>query len=157
MIVGVALVLILVLGAVGGGVWWRSRPAQAVGGLSGLVPAMEKAACEIGHGLMRGGTVAARFVRDLRAQRWYNAYQPTFRGFRQRVDEASLERLLKDNSAIKGPITFVKFDLMLTSGGGSITFEGALSAPKGGVWLLVIEAGGMLKTDRMSLEDKTLP
>jgi hypothetical protein len=65
--------------------------------------------------------------------------------------------LLEDSPAIKGPNTSVKVDLMLTSGGGSITFDGAGSAPKERVWLLVIDEDGTLKIDRMSLENKTLP
>jgi hypothetical protein len=45
----------------------------------------------------------------------------------------------------------------MTSGGGSITFNGTGAVPKGGMWLLLTGEDGTLKIDRLSLEDRTLP
>jgi hypothetical protein len=156
-IVGLSLVLVLLLGIVAGGVWLRWRRAQAGNSLFDMFSAMQTATGEIGRGLMDGTKVSAGFVADLRAKRWDEAYQHTSKGFRQRVDEASFERLVKDSPALKGPNTSINFNVLMTSGGASITFNGGGVAPKGGVWLLLVGEEGTLKVDRMALEDKTIP
>jgi hypothetical protein len=91
---------------------------------------MQKATTEMSRGMLDGGNVSTDFVGDLNAQRWHEAYQRTSRAFQRMVDEAAFERVLKDAPAIMGPYTSINFNVALTSGGGSITFNGTGAAPR---------------------------
>ncbi|HKI16457.1 MAG TPA: hypothetical protein VKA15_01175 [Isosphaeraceae bacterium] len=73
------------------------------------------------------------------------------------MDEASFKRFVKESSPINGPDTPIKFNIMLVSGGASVTVNGAESAPTGGVWLLLVGEEGTLKVDRLASGDKAVP
>jgi hypothetical protein len=156
-IISLALIMVLVAAGSAAVIWWRSRQALAEGGFFGLFPALQKSTDELGRGLMDGSTVSAQFVSDLRAERWREAYQSTSRRFRQQMDEASFERFVKKSPPIHGPDTPIKFNIVLVSGGASVTVNGAESAPKGGVWLLLVDEEGTLKVDRLALGEKAVP
>ena len=156
-IVGLALVTVLVVALGTAVIWRRSRQGQAEGGFFGLGPALQKATGEMGRGLMDGSTVSAKFVSDLRAERWHEAYQSTTRRFRQRMDESSFARFVKESPSTNGPDTPIKFNMMLSSGRATVTVNGAESAPIGGVWLLLVGEDGTLKVDRLALGEKAVP
>jgi len=158
-IVGLGLVMVLVV-AVGAAVIWRR--VQTVRDFLSLVPGFEEAMGEIGRvvdeagrGLTDGGAVSAKFVSDLRAGRWHEAYQSTSRRFRQRMDEGSFKRFVKESPPMKGPDPPIKFFVLL--GVPSVTVSGAESAPKGEVRLLLVGEEGALKVDRLALGERTAP
>jgi hypothetical protein len=145
---------------VGAAVIWRRL--QAARDFLSLVPGFQEAmggirrgVDEAGRGLADGGAVSAKFVSDLRAGRWHEAYQSTSRRFRQRMDAGSFKRFVKESPPIKGPVPPIKFFLVF--GAPSVTVSGAESAPKGGVWLLLVGEEGALKVDRLALGERTAP
>jgi hypothetical protein len=156
-IAGLTLSLLLVLAAVGGAVWWRAQQARVAGALLDFGSAMQNATAEITRGVADGGTVSMDFLGDLKAQRWHEAYQRTSRAFQVKVNEAAFEQSLKDAPALNSPYTSISFNVLMTTGGGSITFNGTGQVPKGGMWLLLTGEDGTLKIDRLSVDDKSLP
>ena len=155
---GLVLVLLLAAGVVVVVVGRLSRPRPSADvGLDGLGSLLQQGGAEMGRGLMDGSTFATRFVDDLRAGRWHEAYRATSRGFRRRMDEARFTRLVKEGPPLTGPRTPIRFHLIQTDGGGSITLQGAGAAPEGGVWLLLVDEQGALKVERLTLGDKTAP
>jgi hypothetical protein len=145
-IVSLALVAVIVI-AVGAIVALRhSQPGQPVW-------ALQKGQAEGDF----GSTVSVQFVSDLRAERWHEANQSPSRRFRQQMDEASLKRFVKESPPINGTNTPIKFNVVLVSGGASVTFGEAEPAPKSGVLLLLIGEEGTLKVDRLASGDKAVP
>jgi hypothetical protein len=168
-IIGLVLVTVLVAAGNVAVRWWRFR--KVVRGLFGVDSAVSEAMDEMdrgldglgrgldemARGLEDGGAVSARFVSDLRARRWHEAYQSTSGRFRRQMDEASLQRFVEEGPPLKGPDTPFKFSVMQGPDGASITINGGGSAPDGGVWLLLIGEEGALRVDRLSLGGKTAP
>jgi hypothetical protein len=151
-----AVTLVVVLGAGAGAavLWVRSAWRSAEVGLFGLGPVLEQVAGGLGQGLADGAQVSVRFVGHLRAGRWHEAYQATSRGFRQKMDEASFTRFVKEAPPIKAPNTPININVV--QGNVTVSSEG-VKAPEGGVWLLLIGEDGGLKVEKFAVGDKTAP
>lgn len=150
----VAAIVVAVLGTVV--VWRRGPRGQVANILSEPLSEVQKAMSEASRVQADGTALSTRFVNDLRAGRWHEAHQATTRRFRQKMDEASFERFVKESPPLDAPVAPVQFSVAIASG-DTKRVDARGSAPKGGAWLLLVSEDGTLKVDRIALGDRLTP
>jgi hypothetical protein len=145
---------VLVVAAAGAAVAWKWRQVSAAMEVMGL---FGRAAAELRQGLNDGAAVSARFLDDLRHERWDDAYAATTDDFRRRFRPVDLERLALDHPAMSG--SNVKLEFMLIRAPPHVNINVAEHPAKNpdAVELLLVDDGGGVKVARVSLGGRSLP